>query len=287
MAEKTQRNPNEISKDEVLRLARQSRAGSADAREQLILSHMYLAETLAKMNAGRGVEYKDLYQDACYGLLLAVDRFDPDRGYLFTTYATHWINKEIKRALRTTNQNRPIVPEESAFYDIQKYQQALTALTRDLGRAPTDEEVATRMKKTPKAIRRLRLRNYSFISKDSGELNIPADLPAGAIVRHMIPHYKLAPSAGDEALRAMGEHEQAAILSCLTPRQREIVLRYHGFSESGRTESFREISAAIGCSTETVRLDYHEAANKLLKFVYPSVQQPAGPQGKRPKPNNK
>lgn len=249
-----------MDEKEMFELARRSRAGDLRAREQLILSHLPDTVALVRQYAGRGVEWDELYQEACYGLILAVDRFDPDRGCQLKTYAYRWINKRLKKAIRENNRLSPIAPDERTFYKIMDYRQAVTDLSETLGRTPTDDEIAKHTGWSIADLHVLYSRMYSYISLDDDN------------TQNIIPAEKMAPSAEDEILQAESENE--INFPGLHPRELEVVLRRHGFGDSGRPETFREISDAMGWAMETLRMDYQRAIRKLHDIAYRPTRDP-------------
>lgn len=116
------------------------KTGDKKLRDKLIEEHMYLADILAKKYTGRGIDYEDIYQVASVGLILAVDRFDPSKGYVFSSYATPTIIGEIKRHFRDKGWTIKVprrIQELSKKISVAK-----NVLSGELGRIPTAEDIA-------------------------------------------------------------------------------------------------------------------------------------------------
>lgn len=260
MGEQSTRRPGKLSQEEVTALALRSAQGDTKAREQLICSHMYLVDILVDQHLGRGVDREDLYQDGCYGLIKAVDRYDPNKGASLATYATYWIERQIKSCLHNQNKNSQIVPYEKTFYRLQRYQGAVAHLQGLLGRLPTDEEVAAHLDEPLEAIRMLQQWLFTYVSMDSD--NFSQDLPQHGYKRPM-PQQCSVPSTEEAVLKSLCALDLTAYGVELTEREEECLLRHLGITPSGQPEPFVAISAATGWGIETLRKDYNRALDKI------------------------
>ncbi|GHU67582.1 RNA polymerase sigma-B factor [Clostridia bacterium] len=135
--------PAEDKKDILELFRRYKETGSEEFRNELVEQHLYLARILASKYAGRGIDYDDLYQVAAYALLLAVERYDPDRGILFTSYATPTIIGEIKKYFRDTTWSLKVPRRLKEI--AMRIPGVKEALQVKIGKIPTVQELAAEM----------------------------------------------------------------------------------------------------------------------------------------------
>lgn len=252
--------PGKLSRQEVADLFLRIAQGDTRAREEIICSHMYLVDILVDQHLGRGVDREDLYQDGCYGLIKAVDRFKPEKGASLATYATYWIERQIKSCLHSQNKNSQIVPYEKTFYRLQRYHAAVSHLQALLGRLPTDEEVAAHMDVPVQTIQALQQWVYTYISMDSESFH--QDMPQVGYKRPT-PQQCAVPSAEDTMLKSLCVLDLSSYGVELTDREEECLLRHLGITPTGESETFVAISASTGWGIETLRKDYYNALDKI------------------------
>lgn len=217
-------------------LARRVRAGDAAAAAQMARANLRLVVNIARRYEGRGVDLEDRIQDGSAGLLLAIDRFDPDRGFRFTTYATWWIRQAITRGIDQTS--RAIRLPSHVWQQVSRVSQAASDISAETGREATNDQIAARLKLKATKVREL-MRHVTppssidtLVSAD-GRATLEGIADAAA----QDPH--------ESAERHLRSEQIERILLALPDRERAIIrLRF------GRAEPvpYAEVGRAIGVS---------------------------------------
>ena len=132
-----------LSNEETYELAKRISSGDKVAKDKLIISNLRLVASVASLYVGRGLQYLDLVQYGNLGLMKAVEKYDPDKGFKFSTYARHWIVQSIQRGITNTSRiiRLPVYKSE----ELRKYNQTKRMLANSLLRTPTEEEIAQKM----------------------------------------------------------------------------------------------------------------------------------------------
>lgn len=243
---------------EEVELAARIAAGDETARAKLIRSNLRLVVKIAHDFKGLGLPLLDLISEGNIGLMRAVEKFDPSKGAKLSSYAAWWIKQSMRRAL--ANQARTIrIPVQSAS-KISKIQAARTKLTEQLGREPTDKEIAKEVNLTERTVTGLRLGKTTTIS-----LHDPIQHGEDGEFRDIIPDEKtVSPDEivqDEETLKHM-----LALTDRLDERERTILnLRFGLNGERPRT--LEEVSQTIGRTRERVRQIQNQALEKLRMML--------------------
>jgi RNA polymerase primary sigma factor len=225
-------------------LSRCAREGDKKARKRLIESNLRLVISVAKKYRGRGVSFEDLIQEGNSGLIKAVERFDPDMGNRFSTYATWWIRQAVTRAV--ADHARTVRLPSHVVDALFRLRRADNALSIELGRDPSEEELAERLGIKSEEVRRLR-----EVSQPIGSINARVGAEEGAEVGDLLPDER----AGDDYARVeIGQWEGTLheAVESLPEREARILKMRHGLDGS-KTRTLREVSETLGISQERAR----------------------------------
>ena len=143
-----------LTYEEEVELSRRAKVGDRRARQRLIEKNLRLVVSVAKKYRGVGLPFEDLIQEGNIGLMKAIDKYDPERGFRFSTYATWWIRQAVQRAV--ADKGRTIRVPVHMGEKIRKMARAYNVLSEELRREPSDEEVAERLDWTPERVREVK-----------------------------------------------------------------------------------------------------------------------------------
>ena len=269
--------------EELLQEMDAAKARAAEANQALIRANLRLVVSVAKRYLGRGISFLDLIQEGNMGLLRAVGKFDPRRGFKFSTYATWWIRQSINRSI--AEQARTIRIPVHLFESITRILRAQRQLTQELGRDPTNEELALEVGYLPasdvQAILRAHAEETPLPSDLQNRLDtatqkidrvlrtaeepISIDGPVGDEDSSSLGDFiedEDAPSPMDSAARQMLREQVQSALTSLSDREREVLELRFGLVD-GKDHTLEEVSRYFDVTRERIRQIEAKALRKL------------------------
>lgn len=248
-----------LTSEEEIELTRSAQRGSGEARQRLIESNMRLVINIAKSYHSKAVPLEDLIQEGAIGLMHAVERFDPNKGFRFSTYATHWIRQSIGRAI--DNKSKAIRLPAHVSQTLRKIERAKAKVMRELGSEPTSEQVAQELGISSKRLQQFIQSSQELLSLDM-RVGDSENTTLGSLIRDASLTDPEESVLSSEILEELHE-----VMMELSERERRVMSFRLRLNESEMSEVREELSQELQISRERIRQIEVQAIKKLRRLA--------------------
>ena len=248
-----------LTAEEEREVAQKVKKGNKKARQKMIKSNLRLVINIAKKYSYLGVPMLDLIEEGNLGLMKAVTKYDPDRGYRFSTYAAWWIKQFITRAV--ANQGKTVRIPVYVMEMLMRYQKIKKHLSQKLKKTPQIKDIAKKMK-LPAA----RVRQLSHMASNIASLNAPIGESGDSEFMDLIEDESIVNSV-DELSKFLLNERISKLLDKMTEREKKILTLRFGLGEDGVSNTLRDTAKHFGITRERVRQIEAACMQKLRKMM--------------------